>query len=157
MSNGNGRMVRVQSFFTYPVPVVTLAAGASGSSTLRIESATDFLWFKSTFMAEQWVDPESQGGQDASTYRMPSVDVQIQVSGSDRNLMNGAVAIPTLFGTGEVPFVLPAPMVLLANSEVRFDFKSRESTNVTRVALCLIGLKDYGELRAAGDPGPLAG
>lgn len=139
-----GQAVRVQTFFSYPVPSVTLAAGGQDSSTVRIESATDFVWFKSVYFAD--VDGVTGDQIDADRI-IPSIDVQIQVSGADRNLFNGFVPVPSVFGTGRIPFVLPAPMVLLANSEVRFDFQSRESTRDLQLRLALIGLKDYGELQ----------
>lgn len=140
--NGNGgNKVRVQTFFTYLVPPITLAAAGSGSSTLRIESATDFVWFKGAYQAE--IVPAAV--LTDSTRIIPLVDVQMQVSGSDRNLASAPTPVPNWFGTGEIPFVLPAPMILLANSEITFNFTSRD-TRILRMALSLIGLKDFGEL-----------
>jgi hypothetical protein len=141
MSNGNTRTVRVQTLFSYPT-TVELAAVGEESTVLRIESATDFLWFKSTYHTE--IDPAA--ALTDQTRIIPLVDVQIQVSGADRNLFQAPTPIPNVFGTGQIPFVLPSPMVLLANSEVRFDFTSRDP-RALRLTLNLIGLKDYGELR----------
>ena len=141
---------RVQSFFTYPAPALTLAPGASGSSIITIESATDFLWFKSAFRAD---DTAAVGGQTDSTRIIPAWDVQIQVSGSDRNLLQAAGDMNSIFGSGNLPFVMPAPMVLLANSQVTITATSRESANTLRVQWMLIGLKDYGVLQAASPAG----
>lgn len=138
---------RVLNFFSYPLPAVTLAAGAAGGETIRIESATDFLWFKSTFWADD--DPVTLA-QTAATRVLPSWDVQVQVSGTDRNLFQQALPLPALFGSGEIPFVLPAPLVLYANSEVRFDFTSRDTRDL-RVVPILIGLKDYGDMMVPGE------
>lgn len=138
--------VRVRTYFTYPVPAVSLAAGASATSVVRIESATNFYWIKSTYHAD---DDAAVGNQEAATRIIPSVDVQIQTSGADRNLFNAFVPIPSVFGTGEIPFVLPMPMLLQANSELRVDFLSREATRTLNIALSLVGWKDYGTLDAA--------
>lgn len=146
-ANGNANKVRVQTLFTYPVPAVVLAAAGSGSSTVRIESMTDFLWFKSSYQAE--IDPAA--ALTDSTRIIPLVDVQIQASGSDRNLAQAPTPIPNWFGTGEIPFVLPAPMVLLAGSEVTFNFTSRDP-RILRISLSLLGLKDFGELERAATP-----
>ena len=146
MENGQ-KVVRVQSYFTYPVDAIVLAAGAEGTSTLRIESATDFIWFKSSFWADD--DPQTVD-QTAATQILPSVDVQINVSGADRNLYQQPLPIPAGFGSGQIPFVLPKPMILLANSEVRFDFVSRETTRDLRIVLALHGLKDFGEMSQGG-------
>lgn len=135
--------VRVRSFFAYPVPFVQLAPGDQLSSTVRIESASDFYWIKSTYWAE---DNSAIGGQEQATRIIPSVDVQIQSSGADRNMFNGYVPVPSAFGTGELPFVLPFPAEMLANSEVRFDFRSREASRTINLYCTLLGWKDYGEL-----------
>lgn len=136
--------MRIQTFFGYSVPPLTLAAGVDGAVTLRIESATDFIWFKSTYQCE--VDPPAV--LTDSTRIIPLIDVQMNVSGADRNLFQEPTPIENVFGTGLTPFVLPAPMVLLANSEVRFEFTNRD-TRALRIMLQLVGLKDFGELDTA--------
>jgi len=141
--NANGE-VRLQTFFSYPVEL-DLAAATDGSATLRIESATDFIWFKSAFQCEVTVPAAITD----STRIIPLTDVQIQVSGSDRNLFQAPQPIANVFGTGEIPFILPAPMVLVANSEVRFDFTNRDPRALT-FKLALIGLKDFGVLQRSG-------
>lgn len=138
--------VRVQTLFTYPVKYLGLAPGDTQSATLPIDSATDFLWFKGSYFADV---NGSAGGQTNASRIVPSVDVQIQVTGADRNLMNDYVPIPALFGEQGVPFVSPAPMVFLANSNVKFTFVSRETSRTLDIYLSLIGLKDYGVLQAA--------
>lgn len=138
--------IRIQTFFGYTVPATTLAAGVDGAVTLRIESATDFIWFKSTYQCE--VDPAAVLTE--STRIIPLIDVQMNVSGADRNLFQEPTPIENIFGTGLTPFVLPAPMVLLANSEVRFEFTNRDTRDL-RIQLQLLGLKDFGELE---QPGP---
>lgn len=139
-----GDRVRVMQFFIYPVPVAVLTTGDTVTSIVRIESATDFIWFKTTYNTED----EPPVSLDASTRILPLVDVQVQVSGADRNLFNNPVPVENMAGTGELPFVLPAPMILLANSEVRFDFTSRDPDDIN-LRLALIGLKDYGEMQRA--------
>lgn len=139
--------IRIQTFFGYTVEPVTLAAGVDGAVTLRIESATDFIWFKSTYQCE--VDPAAV--LTDSSRIIPLIDVQMNVSGADRNLFQEPTPIETVFGTGETPFVLPAPMILMANSEVRFEFTNRDTRDL-RIMLQLLGLKDFGELeRPAAD------
>lgn len=135
--------VRVRSWFVYPVPSVEIAAGGQVSATVRIESASDFYWIKGTMWAE---DNSGIGGGVYNNRVIPSVDVQIQSSGADRNMFNGYVPVPSVFGFGELPYVLPFPAELLANSEVRFDFRSREPARQINLYLALHGWKDYGEL-----------
>lgn len=145
--------VRARNFFAYPVPAVTLAPGANATATVRIESSSDFYWIKGTYWAE---DNTGVGGQTDSTRIIPSVDLQIQSSGADRNLFNGFVPVPSVFGTGQIPFVLPFPAEMLANSEVRFDFISREAARTLDVYLVLHGWKDFGELELVDGGGAAA-
>jgi hypothetical protein len=142
--NGNGEKIRVQTFFGYTVPATALAAATDGTATLRIESATDFYWFQSTYQCEVTVP----AAITESTRIIPLIDVQMNVSGADRNLFQEPAPIETVFGTGLNPYVLPAPMVLLANSEVRFEFTNRDPRALT-IQLQLLGLKDFGELTRA--------
>jgi hypothetical protein len=148
--NGDGRVlrpkVRIQTFFIYPVPEVFIGPASEASATVRIDSATDFLWFKTAFFARD----DAGGAQTDATRIIPEVLCQIQVSGADRNLFQAPVPIASFAGDGRIPFILPAPMVLLANSEVRFDFTNNGDTRDLDIALALIGLKDFGELEAAG-------
>jgi hypothetical protein len=136
--------IRITTFFGYTVPPITLAAGVDGSVSLRIDSATDFVWFKSTYQCE--VSPAA--ALIDSTRIIPLIDVQMDVSGTDRNIFQAPTPIDTVFGTAETPFVLPAPMILFANTEVRFDFTNRD-TRALLIKLQLIGLKDFGELEQA--------
>lgn len=142
--------VRIRSYFVYPIPaVINLTAGSSTTSTLRIESATNFYWIKSMFWAE---NNAAVGGQTQSTRVLPSVDVNIQTSGADRNLFNAFVPIASVFGTGEIPSVLPMPMMLPASSELRVDFRSRESALAVDLYLAIAGWKDYGEMAVPAQP-----
>lgn len=139
-----GDIVRVQTYFVYPVSTLALAPGANASVNLPIDSATDFLWFKGTYFAQ---NSTSTGGQTNASRIVPSVKLNIQVTGADRNLFNDDIPIPAVFGEQGVPMVLPAPMVFLANSNVKFTFTSQESSRTLDVFLALMGLKDYGTMR----------
>lgn len=149
VSAAQGNIVRVQSYFVYPVSLLALAAGAQGSVNLAIDSATDFLWFKGAYFADV---NGSAGGQTNANRIVPSVDLNIQVTGADRNLFNDNVPVPTVFGEQGVPAVLPAPMVFLANSNVKFTFTSRETSRVLDIYLALMGLKDYGTMSRQVSP-----
>jgi hypothetical protein len=135
--------IRVRSWFVYPVPAVTVAPAAQGNSTVQIDAATNFYWVKTSF----WADNNAgAGGQTAATRIIPAIDVQITVTGADKNLFNARVPVGSIAGTGELPYVLPFPMLLAANSQINFEFLSREAANTIRLVMALHGWKDYGEL-----------
>lgn len=138
-----GNKIRVRSWFVYPVPFVTLAPAAGGSSAVQIDAATNFYWVKTTFWAD---NTAAAGGQTQATRIIPAIDVQITVTGADKNLFNARVPVGSIAGSGELPYVLPFPMLLAANSAITFDYLSRESALTIRLVMALHGWKDYGEL-----------
>lgn len=127
------------------MPVISLAPAATGSTQFQIEAASNFVWVKAAFIADI-----AGAAQTDATRIVPNVDVQLQTTGSDKNLFQNFVPIPSVFGDGRLPFVLPFPMVLTANSILRADFQSREAANTLNIRLAFIGWKDYGELNTGG-------
>ena len=144
MRNGGvPAIIRVRSFFVYSPTVFTLApAAAPLSIPVRIDSASDFFWIKACFMADV-----AGAATTAGTRILPNWDVQIQQGGADKNLFSAAQPLTNVFGTGELPFVLPFPQKLVRNSELNVTCSTREAALTLNVRLSFIGWKDYGELR----------
>jgi len=145
MRNGGGvpNIIRVRSFFVYSPTVFTLApAAAPISIPVRIDSASDFFWIKACFMA----DIAGASSLDG-TRILPNWDVQLQQGGADKNLFSAPQPLTNVFGTGQLPFVLPFPQKLVRNSELTVTCSTREVAVTLNVRLSFIGWKDYGELR----------
>ncbi len=137
--------LELRSFYVYEVQTLALATGGNATDQIQIESDADFWWIKSAF----WADIAGAAQTDSSRV-IPNVDVQIVDTGSGRQLLNGNIPIPSIFGTGQLPFILPLPQVFKANSVVRIDFTSREAVITPNLRLAFIGYKDFGKLRGAG-------
>lgn len=133
--------VRVRSFFVYAPAALSLAPAAQSSVVVRIDAASDFYWIKAAFMADI-----AGAAQTDSSRIVPNWDCQLQSGGSDKNLFSTSVPIPSVFGTGQMPFVLPFPQKLVRNSELTVTMISREAANTLNMRLAFIGWKDYGEL-----------
>lgn len=96
-----------------------LAPGASTNTQIQIDAGTDFYWIATTHFADL------QGGdQTWDSFELPLVTVLINDTGASRNLMNAAVPIPALSGSGLMPYRLVRPRLFRANSVVNFTFTS---------------------------------
>lgn len=125
-------------FYSYSVDM-TLTAGATASASVSIEADSDFVVTKSTYFATD----NAGASQTYNTRIVPLATVQIQDTGSGRNLLDDQQPIPNLFGSGEIPFIWPVQQIIRANSVVRFQFTSLEAANARRIWLSLIGFKLY--------------
>lgn len=135
-------MLELRSFYVYEVQTLALPVGGNSTDSINIESDADFWWIKAAYFADI-----AGAAQTEATRIIPNVDVQIVDTGSGRQLLNGNIPIPSIFGQGSLPFVMPLPQVFKANSVVRVDFTSREAAITPNIRLALIGYKDFGKLR----------
>jgi len=136
--------VRVRSNFVYVINFPLVAPGDTPAGTINIDSAADFLWIKSAYMAD-----DAGAAQADATRIVPNVDVQIQLGGADKNMFQGNVPIPSVFGTGQIPFVWPFAQRAVKSSVLTFNLVSREAAIALNIRLALIGWKDYGVVRRA--------
>lgn len=96
-------------WYTYAVTFSNLATESSQTSSINIEADSDFQIMKTTAFAA--IDLEA-----APAVGIIQASVMLTDTGSGRNLMNQAIPIPSLFGTGELPFILPEYKLLFARS-----------------------------------------
>jgi hypothetical protein len=134
--------VRVRSFFVYVANFLAVAPAAAPSTVIRFDSQSDFLWIKGSYQA----DIAAAVQTDSTRQLAANVDVQLQSGGSDKNLLQAFVPIQSIFGTGQMPFVLPFPQRMARNSELTVSLVSREAATTYNIRLAFIGWKDYGEL-----------
>ena len=145
MANDNGDAmpgeVRVRSNFVYIANFLAVAPAATPTVVVNIDSSAEFYWIKSAYMADI-----AGAAQTDATRVVPNVDVQIQLGGADKLLLQGNTPIPSVFGTGQIPGVWAFPQKLVRSSVVTFTLASREAANTLNIRLALIGWKDYGKL-----------
>lgn len=132
--------VIAEDFFTYSVLFEGVLAGSSSSGSIQIEADSDFQVQKLTVVAEI-ADTVSV---------LPNATVTIIDTGSGRQLMNQATPVAGLFGTGQLPFILPTPKIFLARSTISFTLANIDAADdFTNLWLNLIGKKlFYGDVAA---------
>jgi len=125
-------------FFSYQVTIAGLAAAASSTQNIAIDAGSKFLLQKITYMADI-----SAAAQTDSTRVIPLISVQITDSGSGQNLFNQSVPVPSISGTGELPFVMPNPQLFEANSNITLVFLNYSASTTYNLYFTLHGQKIF--------------
>ena len=128
-----------RDFYTYEAEALALASTGSANDIINIEADSDFILQKLTYQA----DIAAAAFLD-STRPIPNVSIQLIDSGSGRQLMQNPIPIPSLFGTGELPFILPNPRKFLRNSTIQIAFTNFDAAATYNIRLAFIGYKIYG-------------
>ena len=132
-----------KDFYAYSAGVDNLAASGSGQDNISIQSDSDFVVQKMTYTAYA----TTPVALTASSRIVPAVTAQIKDLSSGRDLFDEPLDIPGLFGTGELPFIMPTPRLLPAKSTLAFTFANLDASTGVRLRVFLIGYKAY---RAGG-------
>lgn len=131
-------MYQAYDFFVYSASAVALAAGASQTVNFTIQAEADFMLSKMTMFADV-----AAAAQTESTKIVPLVSILISDTGSGRNLMDTNVAIPNIFGYGDLPFILPRQRIFVANSVVNVTFTNFSAATTYNLKLSFIGEKAF--------------
>src|SRR5438445_13756930 len=93
-----------EDFTIYELDSGSIANGITNNVNFLVQQDSAFKWLKSTYFADL------AGAAVTSSARIvPLATVQIQDGGSGRNLFSNPVPVPNVFGTGDLPFILPIP------------------------------------------------
>ena len=140
------RNIVARDFYVYSVPFGAVASLESKTAAINIEADSDF--------EVQKLTTTSQGalGYDGN----PEATVTILDTGAGRNLMNTAIPLTSLFGTGELPFILPTPKLFLARSTISLTLTNYGGDDMDEIWLNFIGRKIfYGSAPASLPPQPM--
>ena len=113
--------------------------GGTDEDVINIEADSVFILEKLSFQA----DIAGAAFTD-STRVIPNVSVQLTDTGSGRQLMQNPIPIPSIFGWGELPFVLDHPRKFERNSTIQVAFANFDAAVAYNVRLAFIGYKIYG-------------
>ncbi len=130
---------RRRDFYIYEAETLIIAVGALANDTIQIEADSDFILQKLTYESDI-----AGATQTESNRVIPNVLVQLTDTGSGRQLMQNPIPVPSFFGIGAVPFILPNPRLFMRNSTIQIAFTSFEAAITPTVRLAFIGYKVYG-------------
>jgi len=130
---------RRQEYFLYSTGrLAAIAVNATVNSSIIIQADADFLLEKLTYYADLAGVAQTSGARI-----VPNVTVLLTASSSGAQIMNNPVPIPSMFGTGDLPFILPTPRLLGANSQLQIQFVSFEAAVTPAITLNFHGRKIY--------------
>ncbi len=132
---------QILDWFTYTSAVVALGVGLTATDIVNVEADADFNLLKLSYFADL-----AGVAQTDATRVVPNVDIQILDTGSGRSLFFAPIPIPAIFGTGEIPYILPIRRLFKATSAIRVTFTSREVASTPTILLALGGYKDFGDV-----------
>lgn len=108
--------------------VTGLASTApNGSSQIQIDNGYDFYWYAFT----QQTDLAGAAQLEGQSVPNPLVTVLINDSSANRNLSNVALPLPTICGTGQLPYRTIRPRLFPANTVISFTWVSYVASGTT--------------------------
>lgn len=128
----------IKDFYIYRTTYDALGAGTSQSDNFTVEADSDFMLHKLAYFADI-----AQAAQEEQTRVLPLITALITDTGSGRQLSSGAIPVPSYFGSGRLPFILPAPKLFLARSVVQVQVENFSASTEYNVKLAFIGYKIF--------------
>ena len=128
----------INDFFVYEEDFSSLASGATSTGTINIQADSDFVLQKFTYFADLAAAAQTDSGRV-----IPLATVLITDSGSGRNLMESALPISNIFGTGDLPFILPQPKLFLARTTITVVLTNFSASSTYNIRLSFIGYKVF--------------
>lgn len=135
-----GQKVISDEFYIYSTgrPTAALAAGGQSTQNIQIQADSDFLIEKHSFNADL-----AGATQTESSRLLPNVSVLLTNTSSGRQLMNLQFPLTGIFGSGELPMILPRQYLLPASSTLQIQLISFEAAVTPFITLNFIGRKIY--------------
>lgn len=132
------KLFGVRDFYIYELDFGIVGAGDSAQATFTVQTDSNFLWQEGAYVADI-----ASAAFEESTRPIPLITCVIQDTSSGRQLSSGAVPIPSQFGTGERPFVLPSPRFFRANTQVTVSVTNYDAAVDYGLKLQFIGTKFF--------------
>lgn len=126
----------VEDYFVYNINFLALLSGASANGNIQIQADSHFKWISAVYHADI-----ANAAFTANTRPIPNVTIQITDSGSGRQLVSAPVPIGDVFGTGQLPYLLPIPRIFMARSSIAFAVANFDAVVDYNLRIELIGTK----------------
>lgn len=127
-----------KDFFIYQIgPIASLAPAASQPGNVTLDADSDFLWQKFNVFATTGND-----GTTSANAIVPALTITIKDTSSGRDLMNAAVPLPAMAGSGQLPFILPTAKIFQARGTIAVNVANiSDNATYTGIYLAFIGTK----------------
>lgn len=128
----------IADLFSYELDFTGLLAGTSASGSFQIQANTDFRWTKSMFFADIAGAPQTFTG-----IVIPLITASIVDQGSGQTFMATPVPVPSVFGLGMLPFILPVPRTFKGRSAVSVTVANFSAATTYNLRLTFGGQRLY--------------
>lgn len=129
----------VEDYFVYSVNFDDLDNGQSANGNIQIQADSDFKWISAVYYVTI-----ADAVFTAEARPMPNITVQITDGGSGRQLFSAPVPVPSVFGQGVLPYMLPIPRIFKARSSIVFAVANFDAAQDNyNLRLALIGTKIF--------------
>lgn len=127
-----------KDFYIYQEDFSSVASGASAVGNINIQADSDFVLQKLTYFADI-----AAAAQTDTSRVIPLMTVQIKDTGSGRDIIETAAPVSSVFGTGQLPFILPTPKLFLARSTIAITVENFDAAVTYNLRLSFIGYKVF--------------
>jgi hypothetical protein len=136
-----------RNFFDYSTtPIAALAAAATTANTIQFDTDSVFIWTKTSYHVDL-----AGAAYLNTTIPVPLVNIQIQDTSTTRTLFFQPEPIEVMAGSLGLPFVLPAPQVVMPSASLKFTYTNfSAATAYNNLQIVLHGWKFLGAVNAAG-------
>lgn len=128
-SSGAGLLAGV---FAAPAP------GGNVNGSFLVDASSPFMLVSQAFKADL-----AGVAQLSGTLVVPNWLVSITDQSGNRNWQNAGVPLSSVFGTGQLPYFLPQPRLIPANSNVSINVASFEAATTPNARLSFHGYRLY--------------
>jgi hypothetical protein len=132
-----------QDFFIYSTLFTSLAPGVAQSNTINIQADSDFVINEMTYGANILVGGVVTTTPNYTTRIFPNISIVLLDAGSGRQLMDSAIDLSALAGSGERPFFLPIKKRLAARSNLVITAQNFNTVDTYRLNLSFVGFKRF--------------
>lgn len=116
----------------------TAAGALSVTGNFIVDSSSPFMLVSTAYQSDVAAAAVTQ-----STRPSPNQVVMIQDQSSNRNFMNAPVPVPSLFGTGQLPYFWPIARLIPANSQIVITMTNYDAASVPNTRLSFHGYRFY--------------
>lgn len=130
--------MEVRKLFAYNATFTGLAGGTNATQNIAIQADSDFDLQKLTFTADIAI-----AAVTVSTLVVPLCNILITDTGTGEQFSDVAVPINSLFGNGQLPFILPRARRIAARSSLTITATNRTAATTYNFQLSFVGEKIY--------------
>lgn len=128
----------VFQFFSYALDFSSVTVGAPQTKSFTIQADASFVLQKLAYIADI-----SGAAVTDSTRVIPLVTALITDNSSGRQLSDAGVPVSSIFGRGDLPFILPRALALDARTTVSVQLTNVSAATVYNIRLAFIGEKRF--------------